>query len=319
MNIVKNITTPTGNILITRGRKGMLECLSLSDYGKAQNIKADFLGFREEINGVPHGELLPLTDKWVCTISTQYGCSMGCSFCDVPAVGKGMNATLADLQQQILTVLKLHPEVTSTKRFNVHFARMGEPTWNPNVLDCGKWLKQHVDPEYCVHPVVSTMMPKSNEWLRTFIHTCMRIKNRLYGGNAGLQLSINSTNETEREDMFSGNACSLLDIYKIMDGVVPVGRKITLNFALAGYEIDPEVLLRYFDPSFYIVKITPMHVTASCKKQGILTDGGYEKYSPYKGIEAALKSAGYDVLVFVPSKEEDESRITCGNAILAQL
>jgi len=37
---------------------------------------------------------------------------------------------------------------------------MGEPTWNPNVLDCAKWLKEHIDPEFKVHPVVSTMMPK---------------------------------------------------------------------------------------------------------------------------------------------------------------
>ena len=30
-----------------------------------------------------------------------------------------------------------------------------------------------------------------------------------------------------------------------------------------------------------------------------------------------LEAVGFDVIVFVPSKEEDESRITCGNAILA--
>jgi 23S rRNA (adenine2503-C2)-methyltransferase len=34
-------------------------------------------------------------------------------------------------------------------------------------------------------------------------------------------------------------------------------------------------------------------------------------------VEEALKNEGFDVIVFIPSKEEDESRITCGNAILA--
>jgi 23S rRNA (adenine2503-C2)-methyltransferase len=299
------------------GTSGNLECLSLADYGQAKNIKANFLGFTDEINGVQHGELLPLSDKWVCTISTQYGCSMGCSFCDVPKVGKGKNATLSDLQKQVLTVLKLHSDVKTSKRLNVHFARMGEPTWNPNVLDCAKWLKEHVSPEFNVHPVVSTMMPKSNVWLKTFIHAWMRIKNRVYHGNAGLQLSINSTNEEERIAMFSSNACSLFDIYKIMQGVVPVGRKITLNFALCGYEINPDELLKYFDPDDYMIKITPMHVTRSCESNHLLTDGGYITYTPYKDVEQSLITAGYDVLVFVPSKEEDESRITCGNAILA--
>jgi 23S rRNA (adenine2503-C2)-methyltransferase len=34
-------------------------------------------------------------------------------------------------------------------------------------------------------------------------------------------------------------------------------------------------------------------------------------------MKIILKQAGYDVIVFIPSKEEDESRITCGNAILS--
>ena len=36
-------------------------------------------------------------------------------------------------------------------------------------------------------------------------------------------------------------------------------------------------------------------------------------------LHKALQKAGYDVLVFIASKEEDESKITCGNAILAEV
>jgi len=151
-----------------------------------------------------------------------------------------------------------------------------------------------------------------------FIHNWMRIKNRLLEGEAGLQISMNSTNDKEREIMFGGNASSLFDIYKIMDGVVPFGRKITLNFALAGYEIDEKELLKYFDPDNYLIKITPMHLTKSCVDNGLETTGGYDSYYPYQEIEERLKMAGYDVIVFIPSKEEDESKITCGNAILAE-
>jgi len=136
---------------------------------------------------------------------------------------------------------------------------MGEPTWNPNVLDATMWLKKHIDPEYKIHPVVSTMMPRNNDWLKTFIHTWMRIKNRKLDGNAGLQLSINSTSEEERQLMFNGNACSFYQIAKIMHGIVPHGRKITLNFAIADYTIDAKRLREYFDPDDYIVKLTPMH------------------------------------------------------------
>ncbi|MHA2040208.1 MAG: Fe-S-oxidoreductase [Promethearchaeota archaeon] len=316
MKIIKNISVPTGNILIVEGEKGRLEMLSLGDYGKDVNIRCDALGLSRDIERVEHTRLLPLEDKWVITISTQYGCSMGCDFCDVPDVGPGKNATFDDLIRQVLTGIKLHPEVTTTNRLNIHYARMGEPTFNPNVLDATKWLKTHIDPEYKIHPVVSTMMPRNNIWLKTFIHTWMRIKNRLLRGNAGLQLSINSTCEVERREMFNNNNLTLEEIAKVMDGTIPNGRKITLNFAVAKYEIDPYVLLKYFNPDDYIIKLTPMHKTTSAVANGIETRGDYTTFYPYEEYEKELKKAGYDVLVFIASKEEDESRITCGNAIL---
>jgi len=314
MNIVRNIEVPTGNILIVDGEKGKLEMLSLGDYGKDVNVKCDAMGLTRDVGEVKHTDLLPLSEKWVITISTQYGCSMNCKFCDVPKVGPGKNCTEKDLVKQVLTGIKLHPEIETTKRLNIHYARMGEPTWNPNVLDATKWLKTHVDPEYKIHPVVSTMMPRRNQWLKTFIHTWMRMKNRLLKGNAGLQLSINSTDSHERIEMFDGNACTLEQIAKIMDGIIPNGRKITLNFAVADYTIDPKTLLKYFDPDDYIIKLTPMHRTATAVNNGIETK--MEMY-PYMEHEESLKNAGYDVLVFVASYEEDMGRITCGNAILS--
>lgn len=317
MKIAQNIPVPTGNILIVDGEAGPLEMLSLGDYGKEVNVKCDAMGLGREPAAVRHRGMLPLEEKWVITISTQYGCSMGCTFCDVPKVGGGKNATFKDLIHQVLTGLHLHPEVQSTKRLNIHFARMGEPTWNPNVLDATKWLQTHVDPEYTIHPVVSTMMPCRNVWLKTFIHTWMRIKNRLLQGEAGLQLSINSTDDLERLKIFGGSALRLDEIARIMDGCIPMGRKITLNFAVANYTVEPHVLLKYFDPDYYLVKLTPMHRTMACEATGQETPGDYTAYAPYADLERALKSAGYDVLVFIASREEDEGRITCGNAILS--
>lgn len=317
MNIVRRLKVPTGDIVVVEGEKGLLEFVSLGDYGQKHNLKCDALGLGENLGRVVHRNMLPLTEKWVITISTQYGCSMGCHFCDVPKVGPGKNATFRDLTRQIITGLKLHPEIETSKRLNVHFARMGEPTFNPDVLDCARWLKDHIDPEYNVHPVVSTMMPRNNPWLKTFIHNWMRIKNRLYHGNAGLQLSINSTSHVERTNMFNGNACTLEEIAMMMRGIVPVGRKITLNFAVAGYDIDPAKLLFYFDPEDYIIKLTPMHQTERATHHGLATPGDAETIAPYRGIEESLKAAGYDVLVFIASHEEDAGLITCGNAILS--
>lgn len=326
MRILRNLKVPTGNILVVEGSKGPLEMLSLGDYGKDKNIVSSFMGLERPIDKVEHGQLLPLEDKWVLTVSTQYSCRMMCGFCDVPKVQfkqKDINATENDLIQQVLTGIHLHPEVKRTNRLNVHFARMGEPSFNPAVLECAKWMREQLckdddgQNKYNVHPVVSTMMPNNNEWLKTFIHTWMRIKNRVYEGNAGLQLSINSTSEVERNRMFTGHCLPLHSIAKIMDGVVPFGRKITLNFAVANYEIDPSVLLRYFNPEHYLIKLTPFHKTDTAIKHNIKTVGDYTSSIPYLEIKNRLEHAGYDVIVFVASHEEDMGRITCGNAILS--
>ena len=286
MKILKHLEVPTGEILVVYGDQGKLEILA--DYGQAVNLNQN--------KAVPDGlPLMPLTDKWVVTISTQYGCSTHCTFCDVPNVGKGANASFRDLQGQILTALTLPGKPKHTKRLNIHFTRMGEPTWNPAVLECGKWIAG-LD-SYNPHPVVSTMMPHKNEWLKTFIHSWMHLKNTVYQGNAGLQLSINSTDQKERDKMFCWNACTLEEIADIMRGIIPVGRKITLNFAVANYTVDTDYLARLFSPELYVVKLTPMHKTAAAE---IKTTG--DSPEPYLDLQERFKRTGFDTLTF---REED--------------
>ena len=101
MKTLKTITVPTGHILVVKGKQGKLECLSLGDYGKDVNIKCNAMGLTREPSQVRHTQLLPLEDKWVITVSTQYGCTMGCTFCDVPKVGPGINATIDDLMGEL--------------------------------------------------------------------------------------------------------------------------------------------------------------------------------------------------------------------------
>jgi len=337
MNIVRRQPVPTGDILVVNGEYGLLECLGIGDYGKDHNIKADFLGLDRPLSKVDHTELLPLTQKWVVTISSQYGCPVQCRFCDVPRKTytthlRGninsqfkfpyVNATVADLLSQISTCISLHPEITHTDRLNIHFARMGEPTYNFNIITAmqvllnSDYIAQLAIDKSLIHPVISTMMPNDHRYIGAFLQMWCDMKNNLCEGNAGLQLSINSTDAEERWRMFNGQALGLQTISWLMAGNIPKGRKYTLNFAVADYQIDPYVLLPLFSPEHYIIKLTPMHKTRSATRNGIATDGDYTTFYPYERHEEALRKAGYDVLVFLASKEEDESRITCGNAIL---
>ena len=322
MRIKTIIEVPTGEIYVSEGEYGLLEYLSLRDYGQEMNIKADFLGLTREINSVPDCATLPYSKKWVITISTQYGCSMNCRFCDVPKVGAGRNATLSDLCDQILTAIYQHPEVKHTQRLNIHFARMGEPTWNNAVLSCGRMIKNLIKPDLgdsLVHPVISTMLPKNNKSLFAFLLDWVHIKNNIYNGDAGLQFSINSTDDAQRDYLFSGNSLPLEEIAKIGQNLpMPVGRKYTLNFALADDSIiEGKRLRELFKPEKFMCKITPLHQTLGSIENGLTTTNGYTNYTPYRNVEKDLMKNGFDVLVFIPSYAEDNGLITCGNAILS--
>lgn len=316
INIVR---THTGKIYVDKERK--LEFLTVGDYGKENNIKADFLGLHKEINGVANTEV-DLTKKWVATISTQKGCPMKCKFCDCPRFGFHGNATVHELAYEIQTILE-GETIDHTERFNVHFARMGEPTFNWNVIDFAKNVLKPLVSKYIkaktIHPVVSTMLPKSNKRLEEFILNWCDIKNEEYNGEAGLQFSINSTDDEQRNDQFNGMSLSLAEISDLAKKLpMPKGRKYTLNFAVTASTIlDAKRLSALFDKNKFIVKITPIHETNSAIANGFDVTTSYTDYDVYREFEQPLVAEGWDVIVFVPSKEEDSDRITCGNALIA--
>lgn len=304
MIVIEIVRTHTGKIYVDRERK--LEFLTVGDYGKENNIKADFLGLHKEIHGVQHHDV-DLSQKWVATISTQKGCPMRCQFCDCPKFGFHGNVSHDELAYEIETILQSE-SVNATDRFNVHFARMGEPTWNKDVLafvaeDLRNLVAKYITAK-TIHPVVSTMLPKNNRDLVRFIQEWCRIKNEVYAGEAGLQFSINSTDDEQRNTQFNGMSLSLTEISALAHSLPkPIGRKYTLNFAVTAETIlDADKLSELFSKEDFIVKITPIHKTESAVKNGFNVTTEYTDYDVYRKFEAPLVAAGWDVIVFVPKE-----------------
>ena len=71
-----------------------------------------------------------------------------------------------------------------------HNARMGEPTFNYNVITSARMIAEMLATPYTdttfdtYHPVVSTMMPKSNHYLHDFLHTWVETGFK-FGGEDG--------------------------------------------------------------------------------------------------------------------------------------
>lgn len=310
--------THTGEIITDTDLN--LEYLYVGDYGKENNIKASFLGYDKRIDKVEHKEVV-LEDKLVVTVSSQKGRPMKCNFCDCPKLGFGGNATTPELVTEIMSGVSLSG-IKHGKRLNVHFARMGEPTFNNNVITAANLIALAVNgcgdvtfEEY--HPVVSTMMPKNNKNLKSFLSEWVKF-GFVHGGEDGygLQFSINTLDEEKRNEMFRGMSLSLSEIGAVINELpMPKKRKYTLNFAVTSESnLDVDLMNRYFDKEKCIVKITPIHKTVEAEDNGyeIVTD-----FNVYEKFEQPLVNDGWDVIVFIPSKEEDSDRITCGNALIA--
>lgn len=310
--------THTGNIISDDDLK--LEYLYVGDYGKENNIKADFLGYNKRIDKVEHKDV-DLTDKLVVTVSSQKGCFMNCDFCDCPKFGFYGNCSMADLVSEITTAIALSG-IKHGKRLNIHFARMGEPTFNPDVINAAKSIAIMLMSTNSIkfdeyHPVVSTMMPKMNRNLEYFLQDWV-IAGKVYGGDDGfgLQFSINTLNEIDRNKMFRNKSLPLSEIADIVKKLpAPKKRKYTLNFAVtSNSDLNPALMDKYFDKNKCIIKITPIHETHEA------VNHGYEivkNFDVYEKFENPLVQAGWDVIVFIPSEEEDRDRITCGNSLIA--
>ena len=320
--MIKEFKTRTGAIYCDTERR--MEYLYVGDYGKESNIKADFLGYKKEINRVPHHEV-DLKDKMVVTISTQKGCPMRCMFCDCPKVKFGGNISLEELYLEVANAIDFSG-CKHTERFNLHLARMGEPSFNAdNVFAFLKeGLREVVNSRMkadVIHPVFTTMCPKGlgKEKMLDILQRFCTIKNEDYNGEAGLQLSINSTDEEQRDMLFRGCSLTLKEISEIARELpMPKGRKYTLNFPVTDKTIlEPSKLSELFDKDKFIVKITPIHETNEANANNINTPNGYYTYDVYRQFEQPLIDEGWEVIVFIPSKEEDEDRITCGNALLS--
>ena len=311
--------THTGKIITDTDLN--LEYLYVGDYGKENNIKASFLGYDKRIDEVKHHDV-DITDKLVVTVSSQKGCPMNCNFCDCPKLGFKGNATLPELVTEIMSGVALSG-IKHGKRLNVHYARMGEPTFNPNVITSAEYIAKMLGDENSdvtfdeYHPVVSTMMPKANKTLKEFLRRWVET-GFVYGGEDGfgLQFSINTLDEEDRNAMFRNRSMSLQEISDVIRELpMPKKRKYTLNFAVTSKSnLDVDLMNKYFDKDKCIVKITPIHETVEA------VDEGYEivkDFDVYEKFEQPLVDDGWDVIVFVPSREEDADRITCGNSLIA--
>jgi 23S rRNA (adenine2503-C2)-methyltransferase len=262
---------------------------------------------------------IPREDKWVLLVSTMFGCPIGCSMCDAGGHYQGKPTKEQILAQIDFLVRKHYPDgIIPAKQFKIQFARMGEPTLNPQVLNVLDELPELYKAPGLM-PSISTVAPKGCD---DFLERLMEIKfNRYSNGYFQFQFSIHTTDEDLRDQIIPVKKWSFAQMKAYGERFYSPGdRKITLNFALAqDMPVDPAVLLNNFDPDKFLIKITPLNPTYQAMENQLssyidpsIADHGYEIVEP-------LKNAGYQVIVSIGEVEENLIGSNCGQYIKRHL
>ncbi len=255
---------------------------------------------------------IPREEKWVLIVSTLFGCPVGCRICDAGQSYAGALSADEMMEQIDYMVDARYPgRRVPARKFKVQFARMGEPSFNPAVLDVLVRLPGRFEAPGLM-PALSTIAPKGSE---SFFEKLLRIKDEFYGGRFQLQFSIHTTDPALRDWLMPVKKWSLEEIARYGDVFHrPGDRKVTLNFALGdGVTLEPSVLRRRFDPGKYLIKITPVNPTFSAVRNGIgsAVVPGMERYE----VIEALENAGYEVILSIGEFEENRIGSNCGQYI----
>jgi len=258
---------------------------------------------------------IPREQKWVLIVSTMDGCPVRCKMCDAGGWYRGRLTKNNILEQIDFLVYNSYSDGNiPVKKFKVQFARMGEPSLNPEILQVLKILRtRYMAPGLL--PCISTIAPVKGE---SFLDQLIDIKDGFYsGGKFQMQFSIHSTDSDIRDDVIPIKKWKLKRIADYGRDFIKKGdRKIALNFALAEeLTIDPEVLRDTFDPDIFMIKVTPVNPTHNSLHNGITNRLDCHFNEDGDELVASLRSYGFDVLVSIGELEENEIGSNCGQFV----
>jgi 23S rRNA (adenine2503-C2)-methyltransferase len=262
---------------------------------------------------------LPREKKWVVLVSTMFGCPIGCLMCDAGGYYHGKPTKDEIFAQIDFLVGKRFPDgKIPCEQFKIQFARMGEPSLNLQVLDVLQELPRRYHAPGLM-PSISTVAPAGTE---KFFNRLLEIKQENYmGGHFQFQVSLHTTDFGLRDHFIPVNKWSFGQIGEYGERFYAAGdRKITLNFALAqGMPVDPTVLLNYFDPDRFLIKITPLNPTYRARENDLVSYidplSAEQKYE----IIQVLQDAGYQVILSIGETEENYIGSNCGQYLRRHL
>lgn len=288
--------------VIAETEKSEIATVFIAEFGKGK-----YLEFVESTQPP-----IPREKKWVLIVSTLFGCPIGCKFCDSGWQYFGKLSKEEIFQQIDYMVSRRFPtREINIDKFKIQFSRMGEPTLNENVLDVLDEFDQHFKAKNFI-PSLSTVAPIGRD---NFFARLLEIKKKKYDDTFQLQFSIHSTNYTQRDEIIPIKKMNFQEIAQYGEKFYSGNnRKITLNFALfKDAEVDVTIIREYFNPEYFLIKLTPVNPTAASKNNNIVSE--VFSNSNVHNLVKQLEASGFDVILSIGEMEENKIGSNCGQYI----
>ena len=262
---------------------------------------------------------VPREKKWVIIVSTLVGCPVACPICDAGGHYGGRLSKEEILAQIAFLVDRDFPDRrVRVEKFKIQFARMGEPAFNPAVIEVLEELPTTFSAPGLM-PSVSTVAPMGCD---DFFSGLLSVKEICYsGGRFQMQFSIHSTDVEVRDRMIPVNKWDFRRIALFGEDFFKTGdRKIALNFALAeDTPVSAEAMLEFFDPRVFLIKVTPVNPTLTASANGIKNALANNGDPRLPACVEDLRLAGYEVIVSVGELEENKIGSNCGQLVRRHL
>ncbi len=262
---------------------------------------------------------LPREKKWVLIVSSLFGCPVGCSFCDGGISYKGKLSKEEIFAQIDFPIRKRYPDGNiPVKKFKVQFARVGEPALNPAVIEVLSELPYRYNAPGLL-PCVSTIAPEGTD---EFFDKLLYVRKNIYRKKEfQLQFSIHTTDSELRDKLIPVKKWNFKKVAEYGEAFYEENfRKITLNFALAHETtVESSILLEYFDPDKFLIKITPINPTYKALKNKISSFLEPNNNKKSQVLINNLQNAGYQVIKSIGILEENNIGSNCGQYIQTHL
>lgn len=263
-----------------------------------------------------------IEEKWLLTVSTQKGCPHNCQFCDVAPLPFKGNLTEDEILDQIRMLIASTPEAQTrgSAKAKIGFARMGEPAHNlDNVI--GAMSKLHTLSDNLTWlPCFNSIFPRKTMGGLDGVDVLKRVldvKENMFGGNLHLQISVNSTDNDIRKQLFGGaDVLSIEEIMQVVSEHPITTRTVTLNFiSMKGVPIDvPYLKSLGLVPEKFAVKIIPLNATNNGISHDLETEYNYKNYEELQDVEAQFKAATIPTVIDAVAKCE-EAGLCCGQIL----